>query len=97
MSLPAVTFGDRLCFSRKGGIGGDGWVHPKGADSMAVSWFRFGNALVGSEWATAVLLCTNGFRKQSSCPAQCPFPVGKHLSQSGWAFASWVLWLLPAR
>ena len=32
-------------------------MHPKGADSMAVSGLRFGNALVGSEWATAVLLC----------------------------------------
>jgi len=42
--------------AEKGGIGGSGWVHPKGADSMA-------------EWATAVLLCTNGSRKQSSRPA----------------------------
>jgi len=36
MSLPAMSFGDRFCFSRKGGIGGGGWMHPKGADSMAV-------------------------------------------------------------
>jgi len=34
-------------FSRKGGIGGGGWVHPKGADSMAVSGLHFENALVG--------------------------------------------------
>jgi len=60
MSLPAMTFGDRFCFIRKGGIGGGGWVHPKGADSMAVSGLSFGNALVGSGWATAVLLCMNG-------------------------------------
>ena len=33
-------------------------MHPKGADSMAVSGLCFGNALVGSEWATAVLLYT---------------------------------------
>ena len=63
-------------------------MHPKGADSMAVSGFHFENALVGSESATAVLLCTNGLRKQSSCPAWCPFPTGKHLSQSGRAVAS---------
>jgi len=44
-------------------------VHPKGADSMAASGLRFGNTLVGSEWATAVLPCTNGLRKQSSCTA----------------------------
>jgi len=37
MSLLAMSFGDRLCFSRKDGIGGGGWVHQKGANSMAVS------------------------------------------------------------
>ena len=47
MSLPAVSFGDRFCFSRKGGIGGGGWVHPKGGDSMAVSGLCFGNPWVG--------------------------------------------------
>ena len=51
-------------------------MHPKGADSMAVSGHRFENALVGSEWATAVLICTNGLRKQSSCPAWRPYPTG---------------------
>ena len=66
-----------------------GWVQQKGADSMAVSGLRFENALVGSEWATAVLLYTNGLRKQSSCPARRPFPTepGKHLSHSGRAAA----------
>jgi len=82
-SLPAMTFRDSFCFSRKGRIGGVGWVHPKGADSMAVSGLRFENAFVGSEWATAVLLCTNRLRKQSSCNSQRPFLMGKHLSQSG--------------
>jgi len=76
MSLPAMTFGDRFCFSRKGRIGGGGWVHLKGADSMAISGLGFGNALVSSGWATAVLLCTNGLREQSSWPAWCPFPAG---------------------
>ena len=78
MLLPAMT-------SR--GTGGDGWVHPKGADSMAVSGLRFENALVDSDRATAVLLCTNGLKKQSSCPARRPFPTGKHLSRSGRAVA----------
>ena len=83
-----MSFGERFCFGRKGGIGGGGWVHLKGADSMAVSGLCFENALVGSEWATAVLLCANGLRKQSSCPARHPFPTGKHLSQSEQAIAS---------
>jgi len=61
-----MTFGDRFCLSRKGGIGGGGWVHPKGADSMAVSGLRFENALVDSEWATAVLLCTNGLKTRQN-------------------------------
>jgi len=63
-------------------------VHLKDADSMAVSGLHFGNALVDAEWATAVLLCMNVLRKQSSCPARRPFPVGKPLSQSGQAAAS---------
>ena len=54
---------------------------------MAISGLRFGNALVGSGWATAVLICTNGLRKQSSCPARHPFPAGRDLSQSGEAVA----------
>ena len=37
-------------------------MHPKGADSMAISGLCFESTLVGSEWATAVLLCTNGLR-----------------------------------
>jgi len=74
------------------GQGGERWVG--GFTRRATSWFRFGNALVGSEFVTAVLLCTNGLGKESSCPAQHPFLVGKHLLQSGWAVASWVLWLM---
>ena len=77
-----VTSCNDLTSSRKGGTGGGGWVHPKGADSMAVSELRFESALVGSEWATAVLLCTNRLRKQSSRTAQHPFLVGKPSSQS---------------
>jgi len=88
MSLPAMNgLGDRFRFSRKGGIGGGGWVHLKGADSMAISGLSFRNALVGSGWVTAVLLCVNGLIKQSSHPARCPFPMGKPLSKSGQAVA----------
>jgi len=55
-----------FCFSRKGGTGGCRWVHPKGADSMAVFRLSFRNTLVGSGWAISVLLCPNGLKKQSS-------------------------------
>ena len=37
MSYPAMSLGDRVWVSRKSGTGGGGWVHPKGANSMAVS------------------------------------------------------------
>ena len=37
MSLPAMSFGDRFCFSRKGGTGGGELLYSKGANSMAVS------------------------------------------------------------
>jgi len=37
MSLPAMFLGLRFWVSRKGGTGGGGWVHLKGANSMAVS------------------------------------------------------------
>ena len=74
-----MSFGD---IQQKGWDGGGGWVHLKGADSMAVSGLRFENTLVSSEWATAVLLCTIGLRKQSSYPAWRPFPV--------WASVCWL-------
>jgi len=57
----------------------------KGADIMAVSGPSFRNTLVGSGWATAVLLCRNGLGKQSSCSAWHPFLAGKAFSQSGQA------------
>ena len=48
MSLPAMSFGDRFCFSRKGEIRAGGWVYLNGADSMAISGFSLRNALAGS-------------------------------------------------
>ena len=48
MSLLARSFGDRFCFSRKGGIGGGGWVHPKDANSMATSGLVSRSNLVGT-------------------------------------------------
>ena len=37
MSLPAMSFGDSFCMSRKGGTRGGGWVHLQGANGMAMS------------------------------------------------------------
>jgi len=48
--------------SRKGGTGGGGWVHPKGANSMAVSELACRKALVGTGRAISVLFGINRFR-----------------------------------
>ena len=48
MSHPAMSLRDRLCASRKGGAGGGGWVHPKGANSMAAFGLSFERPLVGA-------------------------------------------------
>ena len=41
MSLSAMFFGDRFCFSRKGWTGGGEWVHPK----VQTAWPSLGSAL----------------------------------------------------
>ena len=48
MSLPAMSLGLGLCMNRKGGTGGDGWVHLKGANNMAASGLIFRSDLVGT-------------------------------------------------
>ena len=62
MSLPAMFLGLRFCVSRKGGTGGGGWVHPKGANSMAASGLVLRSNLVGTGRAISVLF---GIRKWS--------------------------------
>ena len=63
MSLPAMSFGDRFCFSRKGGIGGGGWVHPKCANGMAMSGLVSRSDLAGTGSAISVLFGINEFKK----------------------------------
>ena len=50
MSHPAMSFGDRFCDSRKGGTRGGGWVHPEGANSMAVSGLHDRKLGLGRQW-----------------------------------------------
>ena len=56
MSLPAMSFRHRFCMSRKGRTGGGGWVHPEGANSMAVSELILRSDLVGTGRAIFVIL-----------------------------------------
>ena len=49
ISHPAISLGLWYCKSRKGGARGGGWVHPKGANSMAVSELCRKRPLLGLE------------------------------------------------
>jgi len=82
MSLPAMSLGLRFCASRKGGTGGGGWVHTKGANSMVISGLRIKETLVGTGRASSLLLCTNGLRKWPSGYVGPPFQAVKLFSHS---------------
>ena len=86
MSLPAMSYGDRFCVSRKGGIGG---VHPKGANSMAASGLVFRSDLVGTGRAISILFGINGVRNQRSHLVGHPFPKFKarFSATAGWHFS----------
>ena len=88
MSLPAMTSRDRFCVSRKGGTGGGGWVHPKGANSMATSGLVFRSDLVGSGRAISILFGINGVRNKRSHLVGPPFPQFKarFSATAGWHF-----------
>ena len=77
MSLAAMSLGLRFCVSRKGGTGGGGWVHPKGANSMATSGLVLRSDLVGTGSAISVLFGTNGVRNKRSHLVRPPFPEFK--------------------
>ena len=77
MSLPARSLGLRFCVSRKGGTGGGEWVHPKGANSMAMSGLVFRSDLVGTGRAISILFGINGVTNQRSHLVGLPFPVFK--------------------
>ena len=61
MSLLAMSFGDRFCFSRKGVTGGRGW---EGANSMAASGLVSRNHLVGTGRAISALFGLNVVRNK---------------------------------
>ena len=55
-----MSLGDGFCASRKGGTGGGGWVHPEGANSMAVSGLHSRKVLVGTGRAISAVFGING-------------------------------------
>jgi len=48
MSYPAMSLEDGFCMSRMGGTGRGGWVHQKGANSMAMSGLGCERPLAGA-------------------------------------------------
>ena len=75
--------------SRKGGTGGGGWVHPKGANSMAASGLVFRSDLVGTGRVIYILSGINGVRNKRSHLVRPPFPEFKAQSSAtaGWHFS----------
>ena len=57
--LPAMSLGLRFCVSRNGETGGGGWVHPKGANGVAVSGLTCRKALVDTGRTISVLFGIN--------------------------------------
>ena len=86
MSLLATLFGDRFFFSRKGGIGGGGWVHPKGTNSVATSGLVSRNDLVGTGRAIFGII---GVRNKRSHLVGPPFLAFKtrFSATAGWPFS----------
>ena len=88
MSPPVMFFGDRFCISRKGKIGGGGWMHPKGANSMAASGLVFRSDLVGTEKTISVLFGINRVGNKQFHLVGPPFPAFKarFSATAGWLF-----------
>ena len=89
MSLLAMSLGLRFCVSRKGGTGGGGWVHPKGANSMAVSGLILRSDLVGTGRVISFFFGINGVRNKRSHLVGPPFPEFKarFSATAGWHFS----------
>ena len=60
LSVGAIHFEDRFCASKKGGIGGGGWVSARGAVHMAAALAGCRKALVGTGLGISLLFDTNG-------------------------------------
>ena len=66
----AIHFEDRFCTSKKGGIGGGGWVSARGAVHMAAALAGGRKAMVGTGWT---IVSTNRLRNHSPPLVVAPF------------------------
>ena len=65
LSVGAIHFEDRFCASKKGGIGGGGWVSARGAVHMAAALAGCRKTLVSTDWTISHLVSTNRLRNHS--------------------------------
>ena len=62
LPVGAICFEDWFYASKRGEIGGGGWVSARGAVHMAAALAGCRKALVGTGWAISLLFDTNGRR-----------------------------------
>ena len=62
LSVGAIHFEHRFCASKKGGIGGGGWVSAQGAMHVVTALAGCKKALVGTGLSISLLFDTNGCR-----------------------------------
>ena len=63
LSVGAICFGDRFCTSKKGRIGGGGWVSARGAVHMAAALAGCRKTLVDTGLAISFFLPQTGVDK----------------------------------
>ena len=63
LSVGAIRFEDRFCASKKGGIGGGGWVHPGVPCTWQLPWLAREEPWVGSGWTISYGSCLGWLEK----------------------------------
>ena len=77
ISVMRLSASCRQCPLEIGGIGGGGWVHPKGANTMATPRLISRSNLVGTGRAISIVFGINGVRNKQSHLEGPPFPAFK--------------------
>ena len=83
----SMSCGDGFCFSRKGRMGGGGWVHQKNANSMTTSGLVSRSDLVCTGRAISVPFGINGVRNKWSYLVGPPTLNACFSAMAGWHFS----------
>ena len=73
LSISTIHFDDKFCTSKKGGMGGSGWVSGWGAVHMATALTGCRITSVDTGWTISYLVSTNGCRNHYSSFLGAPF------------------------